>query len=73
MQDYIKTSLSIADRPLRPSDYNPSYFWIVIVQDRSIISFANAVRPLIFSKVIDLDKLLVKRSKRKAAFSIIIE
>ena len=60
----------------RPTDYNPNYFWIVTVQDWSKTSPANAVCPFRtpnFSNVIDIDILLVKKSKINAAFLIINE
>ena len=60
----------------RPTVYNPNYFWIIPVQDWSKTSPANAVcslRELNYSNVIDIDFLLVKKSKIDAAFLIINE
>ena len=50
-------------------------FWIVTVQDWTETSLAVAIHPLRtlnVSNVIELDNLLIKRSKISAAFSIII-
>ena len=60
----------------KPSDDNPSYFWIVTVQGWYRTSPANADCPsgiFIFWNVIDIDYLLVKKSKINAAFLIINE
>ena len=60
----------------RTTDYNPNYFCIVTVQDLTKTSPANAVCPLgtiNFSNVMDIDNLLAKKSKIKAAFLIINE
>ena len=60
----------------KPTDDNPSYFWIVTVQDWYRTFPANADCPLgIFNfwNVIDIDILLVKKSKINAAFLIINE
>ena len=60
----------------RQADYNPNHFWIIPVQDWSKISPANAVCPLgtlNYSNVLDIDILLVKNSKKDAAFLIINE
>ena len=58
------------------TDYNPIYFWIVTVHDWSKTSPANAVcslGALNYSNVIDIDILLVKKSKIDAAVLIINE
>ena len=50
----------------RPTDYNPNYVWIVAVQDLSKTSPDNAVsslRKFIFSNLIDINKLTVKKEK----------
>ena len=55
----------------KPTDDNPNYFWIVTVQDWYTTSPANANRPVEmfnFWTVIDIDILLVKKSKRNATF-----
>ena len=60
----------------KPTVYNPNYFWIIPVQDWSKTSPANAVcslRTLNYSNVIDIDFLLVKKSKIDAACLIINE
>ena len=58
----------------RPTDNNPNHFWIVSIQDWSKTTPANVVcqlRKLNFSSIIDIDILLVKKSKINAAFLII--
>ena len=60
----------------RPTVYNPNYFSIMPVQDWSKTSPANAVcslRTLNYSNAINFDFLLVKKSKKDAAFLIINE
>ena len=60
----------------KPTDDNPNYFWIVTVQDWYTTSPANADYPLglfNFWSVIDIDILLVKKSKKNAAYLIINE
>ena len=55
----------------KPTDDNPNYFWIVTVQDWYKTSPANADCPLglfNFWNVIDIDNLLVKKSKMNAGF-----
>ena len=55
----------------RPTDYNPNSFWIVTVQDWLKTSPANAFFPLgeiDFSKVVDIDNLLVENLKINSAF-----
>ena len=57
----------------KPTDDNPKHFWIVTVQDWYRTSPANADCPLglfIFWNVIDIDILLVNKSKINAAFLI---
>ena len=60
----------------KPTADNPNYFWIVTVHDWYRTSPANADCPLgIFNfwNGIDIDILLFKKSKIKAAFLIINE
>ena len=60
----------------KPTDDNPIYFWIVMVQGWYRNSPANADCPLgkfNLWNVIDIDILLVKKSKINAAFLIINE
>ena len=60
----------------KPTDDSPNYFWIVIVQDWYRTSPASVDFPLgvfNFWNVIDIDILLVKKSKRNSAFLIINE
>ena len=60
----------------KPTDDNPNYLWVVTVQDWHRTSPANAVFPsgiFNFCNVIDIDILLVKKSKINAAFLIINE
>ena len=60
----------------KPTDDNPNYFWIVTPQNWYRASPANADCPLgIFNdwNVIDIDILLVKKSKINAASLIINE
>ena len=60
----------------KPTDNNPNYFWIVTVKDWYRTSPAKAdCRLGIFNfwKVIDIDILLVKKSKNNAAILIINE
>ena len=60
----------------KPTDDNPNYFWIVTVQGWYRTSLANADCPLViinFWNVIDIDILLVEKSKINAAFLIINE
>ena len=55
---------------------NPNYFWIVTIQDWYKTSPANndcPLRKFNLSNVIDIDILLVKKSKTNAAFLIINE
>ena len=52
----------------KPTDDNPNYFWIVTVQDWYKISPINAdcpIRIFNFWNIIDIDILLVKKSKKK--------
>ena len=58
----------------RPTDCNPTSFWIVTVQDWPRTSPANALCPLgplgtiDFSNVVDIDNLFVENSKINSAF-----
>ena len=60
----------------KPTDDNPNYLWIVTVQDWYRTSPANAECPLgifYFWIIIDIDILLLKKSKINASFLIINE
>ena len=60
----------------KPTNDNPNYFWIAMVQDWYRISPANAdclIGMFNIWNIIDIDILLVKKSKIKAAFLIINE
>ena len=52
----------------KPADYNPKFFWILMVQDWYKINPASTDCPLgtlNFLYVIDIDILLVKKIKKK--------
>ena len=58
------------------TDYNPNAFWVVTVQDWSKTNPVKVIRPLgtfNFSNVIDIDNLLIKKSKINVAFLMINE
>ena len=58
------------------TDYNPNAFWIDTVQDWSKTNPVKVIRPLRtfnFSNVIDIDNLLIKKSKINVAFLMINE
>ena len=62
-----------------PTDCNTNSFWIVRVHDGLKTSPANAycllglLGTIDFSKIVDIDKFLVKNSKKNSAFLIINE
>ena len=61
---------------MRPTDYNPNYFWNATVQVWFKSNSAKVVRPLRIPNVpnvMNIDILLVIKSKINAAFSIINE